>query len=658
MQVHCSAGVGRTGTVVALAIIVARLLDKKPFTTNEKKAPLQLVRLAAVFRAQLTSVRRHVSVLKFTLWSSGWHWFMPDVGLGSAAGRVAVSPTEMSGIAKLLRVPVHLLIVDTRGLVHVDWEEMKEVEEFVNGLDLRENPHQFLVLSQFINKVTPQLKKLECSTDVLNHFPPLELNKLQLYGTDGLHEALSRHSIRRLDVYANAVLRAVHAPQPTTIHPLEQLFSPSIKSLELIDYMGLLDVPAETIDVFCRRFPELEDLHLTVHRTEERTLVQDPFQKQWAHLLRLRDRLNIPGLKRLFFVIKDDCTSWLNKPGWMEWLKQTEPFDNSSFLTGRSPHRVRMFLKLSWPTEQLPTFFRIEGEFWNADGDKLEPELLSNSTWFDALKRNDLMIEVLQRGPARPLTTSGVCRNKVSFITPEQLHIYRDLDVEKCLAAEDKAVEEENIMETSTSEAQWWTNRWLSNEAEEFMDVQQEDAARPAMSKLLLVALLGLTAAVLSQEDARQTTCAQNQLFNGEMCTCAPGYFASSNNESMARCEDECEEVYFSFFTYGTCAKGLFDKRPKSDRAFCDTVCGVRLRLWTSIGVFCVFAAAIATLVFTLPLCIATCTSCIHSRKASKHSKRVYNETQASPSKDQQLAMTPYYSPQYASYWPYYHGGR
>lgn len=194
------------------------------------------------------------------------------------------------------------------------------------------------------------------------------------------------------------------------------------------------------------------------------------------------------------------------------------------------------------------------------------------------------------------------------------------------------------------------------------------------MSKLLLVALLGLGAVVFAQEDAtKQTTCAQNQLFNGEMCTCAPGYFASSNNESMARCEDECEEVYvssplfsslshpsvqFSFFTYGTCAKGLFDKRPKSDRAFCDTVCGVRLRLWTSIGIFCVFAAAIATLVFTLPLCIATCTSCVHSRKASKHSKRVYNETQASPSKDQQLAMTPYYSPQYASYWPYYHGGR
>jgi hypothetical protein len=121
----------------------------------------------------------------------------------------------------------------------------------------------------------------------------------------------------------------------------------------------------------------------------------------------------------------------------------------------------------------------------------------------------------------------------------------------------------------------------------------------------------------------------------------------------MARCQDECEEIYFSFFTYGACVKGLFDKHKKEERAFCDTKCGVRLHIWTQIGIFLVFAAAIATLIFTLPMCIATCNSCIHSRKASKHSKRVYNETaQIAPSKDQQLQAVSY-NP-YTMYWPYY----
>ncbi|KAI6239905.1 hypothetical protein M3Y99_00523200 [Aphelenchoides fujianensis] len=115
-----------------------------------------------------------------------------------------------------------------------------------------------------------------------------------------------------------------------------------------------------------------------------------------------------------------------------------------------------------------------------------QPELLSNSTWFEALKRNDLVIEVLQRGPTRPLTTSGVCLNKVSFVTPEQLHIYRDLDVEQCLAAEDKAVEQEDLMETSTSEAQWWWNRELSDAAE--MEMEEDDDLQQAILNSILQA--------------------------------------------------------------------------------------------------------------------------------------------------------------------------
>ena len=48
----------------------------------------------------------------------------------------------------------------------------------------------------------------------------------------------------------------------------------------------------------------------------------------------------------------------------------------------------------------------------------------------------------------------------------------------------------------------------------------------------------------------------------------------------------------------------------------------MRLRLWTSIGIFLVLAAAIATLVLTLPMCIATCCSCLHAKKVSRSVSR------------------------------------
>ncbi|KAI6239881.1 Protein-tyrosine phosphatase [Aphelenchoides fujianensis] len=59
--VHCSAGVGRTGTVVALAIIVARLLDKKPFTVFDVVKDLRCRRHNAVqTEAQYLFVHRTV----------------------------------------------------------------------------------------------------------------------------------------------------------------------------------------------------------------------------------------------------------------------------------------------------------------------------------------------------------------------------------------------------------------------------------------------------------------------------------------------------------------------------------------------------------------------------------------------------------------------
>ncbi|CAD5207973.1 unnamed protein product [Bursaphelenchus xylophilus] len=161
----------------------------------------------------------------------------------------------------------------------------------------------------------------------------------------------------------------------------------------------------------------------------------------------------------------------------------------------------------------------------------------------------------------------------------------------------------------------------------------------------LFLVLLGLAAA--------KETCKANQILNGDSCVCAAGYFTSSDDESKQRCEDECAAAYFTYFTYGHCAGGLFDRVSKEDRPACDMRCGLDFRLWAVIALFATFAAAVATLIFTIPMCIATCASCIHSRKAVKHTKRVANENAAAAngaaSKDlQAVSYNPY------AYWPYY----
>ncbi|KAK0423610.1 hypothetical protein QR680_008235 [Steinernema hermaphroditum] len=176
--------------------------------------------------------------------------------------------------------------------------------------------------------------------------------------------------------------------------------------------------------------------------------------------------------------------------------------------------------------------------------------------------------------------------------------------------------------------------------------------------RTLLLALLVVVAAVSAQDEPAaapkasqgQPVCSVNQLFNGQICTCAPGYFSSANKESASRCDDECEDVYDTYFTRGECVKGIFSKLPKDEQPACNLRCGMRVRIWASIAGFVVIAAAVATLVFTLPLCIATCCSCLQAKKANKNAKRVFNETQQ-PNKDQQMA-TMSYNP-YA-YWPYY----
>ncbi|KAL3073677.1 hypothetical protein niasHT_039217 [Heterodera trifolii] len=150
----------------------------------------------------------------------------------------------------------------------------------------------------------------------------------------------------------------------------------------------------------------------------------------------------------------------------------------------------------------------------------------------------------------------------------------------------------------------------------------------------------------LTNGQNNQPTCGPNQIFNGQQCACGPGYF---DKNSKDRCEDECGEEYqSSLFVYGECFQ--FGKNAKASVP-CNFKCAVRLRLWTIFALFAVIAAAVVILALILPMCVINCFSCIHSKKASKHSKRVAIETQQMPSKEQQL-QTLSYNPY--SYWPYY----
>ncbi|CAG9534093.1 unnamed protein product [Cercopithifilaria johnstoni] len=184
-----------------------------------------------------------------------------------------------------------------------------------------------------------------------------------------------------------------------------------------------------------------------------------------------------------------------------------------------------------------------------------------------------------------------------------------------------------------------------------------------AIMRLLLIACVGLIilspSTVSAQETSAETSattntesvCNANEIFDGKTCKCAPGYFMKSNRESKSRCEDECEKVYFTFFTYGACIGDIYGRIPKNAQAPCNLRCGLRIRTLASIGIFATFAAALATLIFTLPLCITTCASCLNARRANKTAKRVFIDSQNQPYKEQQL-QTLSYNP-YA-YWPYY----
>ncbi len=90
---------------------------------------------------------------------------------------------------------------------------------------------------------------------------------------------------------------------------------------------------------------------------------------------------------------------------------------------------------------------------------------------------------------------------------------------------------------------------------------------------------------------------------------CQPGYFTEAQKESS--CEDECDEMYWSLFTYGSCADLDTDKTPGT----CTRVCGWRVRVWTTVFIFVLFAAAVVILIFIVPICATSCRACVVGNK-------------------------------------------
>uniref|UniRef100_A0A0N4ZUP9 Uncharacterized protein n=1 Tax=Parastrongyloides trichosuri TaxID=131310 RepID=A0A0N4ZUP9_PARTI len=171
--------------------------------------------------------------------------------------------------------------------------------------------------------------------------------------------------------------------------------------------------------------------------------------------------------------------------------------------------------------------------------------------------------------------------------------------------------------------------------------------------KNFFILLSLISAYILITEAQEKKVCEANQIFNGQDCMCAPGYFSSKSDESKSRCEDECEDTFKSIFVQGVCVKGIFSRIDRNKQPECNLRCGMNFHWWTTVGLLTIAAASIATLIFTIPMCIATCSSCLHARKANKNAKRVYEETtNPQPNKDQSAVATMGYNPY--SYWPYY----
>ncbi|KAI6238259.1 hypothetical protein M3Y99_00704400 [Aphelenchoides fujianensis] len=270
--------------------------------TDETKGAAQLVRLAAIFCAHLESIRRTARGIKFQWTAREWRLRM-GCGLGSPKIDFPIDQTEMIAIIKLLAVPVYLKFVDPWSRYEeVDWKELHQI------------------------------------------------------GKSDDFNALNRHNIRRLDMPSIALEHFSRLQR-------NQAISASIKALGITHIRNWMDFPYDSIEGFARRFPSLEDLHISCKIEEDVLDLNAYFTELWAKCLEIRDRLHVAGLKRLFLTIKHDCLFTGTKTDWFEKLKYVEPFDKATSTIDHVNECIRMFLKHNEPRGAKPTFILIKGEF-------------------------------------------------------------------------------------------------------------------------------------------------------------------------------------------------------------------------------------------------------------------------------------------------------
>ncbi|KAI6239927.1 hypothetical protein M3Y99_00525800 [Aphelenchoides fujianensis] len=222
-----------------------------------------------------------------------------SVGAGVSTVGFPVSQTAMSGIAELLRLPVHLDWGFPKLGKDVDCGQLEPILKFVDALTVRPSIHPpaFWAL---IHRLVPLLDELECPSSLFNQLPPMNLQKLVLSDSPADRYDLSGHTIRRVDVSVNEFCG---------LFPCGAHLPPSIKALGLVDSSLEFDPSVFSIEECCRCFPGLEDLHIIFEDLRAKEDLVAHFKDLWAACLRLRDELDVRGLKRLFFTIKHDCTT-------------------------------------------------------------------------------------------------------------------------------------------------------------------------------------------------------------------------------------------------------------------------------------------------------------------------------------------------------------